>query len=694
MLRPKISVVIPTHNRSDSLLRLLKAISANEIQEVECIVVCDACTDDTLMHLKQLIVPYSLQYLETPGMGAAYARHQGALMCKGELLVFLDDDIDPTPHMLSAFLEMVKHEKDVGIGYLVLEENDDKSWNRLYLNFWWEKHFYELEKADHVFNFQDLTSGGLCLYRHFYFQVGGFDTRFKCREDYEFGHRLLNANATFRFSRSAMGVHCDNVSDQLRLHRRKELEGFWDVEMVRKHPELWSKCFLRAIYFTRSWRRWFIWLAFYTPRFGRYFFRKMFRRQKWMERNNFRQSWLKAEARQHRFNYALGLAAQFSSLRIFNEWVEAIERDFPINDKDDKHDQLYFANQWLDQHKINGERPGLISEPLRRFLAFDYFRSVTHNQKPLPQPLPYISIVVCTRDRTENLKACLGALFELEYTAKEIIIVDNAPSSNATQQLCAHLPVTYVLESTPGLDNARNTGIEHATHDIIAFTDDDALPDKDWLKRIIPHFEDPQIMCVTGYVAPWSLQTKAERVFEFNYGGMGHGFDLKVFDGSKLSNTEKLNAAAMGVGANMAFRKSWFTIGGLFDPKLDVGTPSGGGGDVEMFHRVVANNYKIVYDPSVLVWHKHRADFKGLKKQVYMNGRSYYFYLTTVYRNKTVPGASVIQFMLFHWLWGWLMRNIIYQSHISVRLLLYEVKGLLHASIDLQGRHLQGRRGD
>lgn len=281
----------------------------------------------------------------------------------------------------------------------------------------------------------------------------------------------------------------------------------------------------------------------------------------------------------------------------------------------------------------------------------------------------------------------MQAIFDLDYPAKEIIVVDNAPLSTGCFDYCKNLPVRYILEPIKGLDNARNAGIRVASNELVAFTDDDARPDKDWLNKLVHHFTDEEVMCVTGNVAAWSLQTKAERLFEFNYGGMGHGFKQKRFNGSVLSSTEKLNAAAMGVGANMAFRRSWFEIGGYFDPHLDVGTPSGGGGDVEMFHRVAARGYQLVYEPAALVWHLHRSDIKRLRNQVYMNGRSYYYYLTTVFRNKTVPRVSVLRFMIFHWIWGWLLKNLLFNTMISGRLLLYEIKGLLNASINLQKDH-------
>lgn len=84
-----------------------------------------------------------------------------------------------------------------------------------------------------------------------------------------------------------------------------------------------------------------------------------------------------------------------------------------------------------------------------------------------------ISIVVCTRDRPGQLEQCLRSLQNLTVAPREILVVDSAPSSDATRNLVAQLPnVRYVLEPLPGLSRARNTGVAHTSGDLIAFTDE------------------------------------------------------------------------------------------------------------------------------------------------------------------------------------------------------------------------------
>ena len=75
-------------------------------------------------------------------------------------------------------------------------------------------------------------------------------------------------------------------------------------------------------------------------------------------------------------------------------------------------------------------------------------------------PLPTASVVVCTRDRTDELAHCLPGLLPLAAQGYEVIIVDNCPGDDKTAQLVARHPsICYLHEPRPGLDVARNLGL-------------------------------------------------------------------------------------------------------------------------------------------------------------------------------------------------------------------------------------------
>jgi GT2 family glycosyltransferase len=295
-----------------------------------------------------------------------------------------------------------------------------------------------------------------------------------------------------------------------------------------------------------------------------------------------------------------------------------------------------------------------------------------------PRRQPPISVIVCTRDRTELLARCLDGLLGLDYPEYEIIVVDNAPSTDATARLAAKFPVRYVREDRPGLDRARNAGISQARHEIVAFIDDDARPDRRWLTAFARVFEEPEVMAVTGFVAPLELETQAQIRFEEIYGGMGHGFRPKVLQRTLLTDAQLLWASSFGVGANMAFRREVFRSIGFFDPALDVGTPSGGGGDVEMFHRLVANGSTLVYEPAALVWHQHRRQTAGLRRLIFDNGRSFGGYLLTSMRKETLSRGSILYFAVRHWLWAWLIYRLLKPGRRQPRSLVWiELSGAL-----------------
>jgi glycosyltransferase involved in cell wall biosynthesis len=288
-----------------------------------------------------------------------------------------------------------------------------------------------------------------------------------------------------------------------------------------------------------------------------------------------------------------------------------------------------------------------------------------------------ISVVVCTRDRTDHLSLCLKALMALDYPDYEIVVVDNAPSSNDTAQLVTRLPVRYIREERPGLDWARNRGIVEARHSIIAFTDDDVRPHRHWLRAIAQAFAEPDVMAVTGLVAPAELETTAQVLFELGYGGMSHGLRRWTIKRAALIDRDLLWASAFGAGANMAFRREVFTAIGAFDVALDVGTPSGGGGDIEMFHRLVARGYTLVYEPAALVWHVHRRDMASLHQQLYNNGRSFVAYLLTCARNGTVSRLSLLRFVAREWLGRWFLRRLWRPKGFPRRLIVTELAGAL-----------------
>jgi GT2 family glycosyltransferase len=248
-----------------------------------------------------------------------------------------------------------------------------------------------------------------------------------------------------------------------------------------------------------------------------------------------------------------------------------------------------------------------------------------------PAPPLRVTVAVCTRDRPEELASCLDALERVDYHSFEILVVDNAPSSEATRQLVERRAgrVRYVREPRPGLDWARNRAIVEAGGEIIAFTDDDVTVDPAWIRALVAAFgTDETVAAVTGLVIPAELETEAQVLFE-RYRSFARGFTpRRVAPRPHEPLALRYGAAGdYGTGANMAFRSSLFRRVGAFDPALDVGTPTRGGGDLEIFFRVLKHGHVLVYEPRAIVRHRHRRSMEALRSQIEDHGVSFSSYI-------------------------------------------------------------------
>ncbi len=241
---------------------------------------------------------------------------------------------------------------------------------------------------------------------------------------------------------------------------------------------------------------------------------------------------------------------------------------------------------------------------------------------PVPEAeIESATVAICTRERPEDLIRALRAVQALRPAPAAVLVVDNRPTTDRTRDAAARFPgVRYVREDRPGLDAARNRALREATTSIVAFTDDDAAPEPEWLARLLRSFDDPRVWCTAGLTLPVELETPAQEWFE-RYSPFGRGFDRLVFDGTRQ---DPLAVSRIGAGANMAVRREVLSDLGGFDEALDAGTPSRSGGDHEMFGRILAAGHRIVYDPAAVSWHRHRRTWEELRDALYGYGVGVY----------------------------------------------------------------------
>ena len=146
--------------------------------------------------------------------------------------------------------------------------------------------------------------------------------------------------------------------------------------------------------------------------------------------------------------------------------------------------------------------------------------------------------------------------------------------------------------------------------------DDDAVPDAGWLDAVAEAARDaPEAGALTGPVLPLALDTKAQIRFEAA-GGFGEGVDWQLYGRGRWGDPcYPAGAGRLGTGANMVFRTETLRGLGGFDEALDTGPPLPGGGDIDMFYRVVRSGTPLLYGPAQAVRHEHRRDMAGLRRQ-------------------------------------------------------------------------------
>jgi glycosyltransferase involved in cell wall biosynthesis len=234
------------------------------------------------------------------------------------------------------------------------------------------------------------------------------------------------------------------------------------------------------------------------------------------------------------------------------------------------------------------------------------------------------SVIVCTRNRSAGVKETLEALSVLDFADFEVLVVDNSTDAekDKTAAHAAQYRATYIHEPRRGLNVARNTGVSRSSGSIIAFTDDDCLPEKGWLRHTIPNYSDPSVWACTARIVQHSREGAADLFEEVAGQDLGEtkrvftGDDVRFGVGFLLGNVAKVFSKHMksrapvpfgvGHGSGMTFRREVFAQIGPFDERFGSGAKLGGCDDIEMLYRVLKAGHSIVYEPAAVVRHKHR----------------------------------------------------------------------------------------
>jgi glycosyltransferase involved in cell wall biosynthesis len=232
---PFLSVIIPTYNRKQSLLRTLEALKGQTLppDQFEVVVVSDGSMDGTADAVRTREYPFRTRVLEQMNSGPSVARNLGARAACGEVIVYLDDDIEP----VSIFLEehaKAQREDDhlVLIGPQSMPPKERYpvwiAWEHRML----ERQYVRFRSGEWHAGPNNLYSGNFSVRREHLIQAGGFDEKFKRQEDVELGFRLEALGLHFRFEYRADGYHRPERSYDS-WYDTPYLYGVRDVQMAR-----------------------------------------------------------------------------------------------------------------------------------------------------------------------------------------------------------------------------------------------------------------------------------------------------------------------------------------------------------------------------------------------------------------------------------------------------------------------------
>ena len=214
---------------------------------------------------------------------------------------------------------------------------------------------------------------------------------------------------------------------------------------------------------------------------------------------------------------------------------------------------------------------------------------------------PRISVAVCSYNGAKKLEECLSRTEQLDYPDYEIIVVNDG-STDATPVVASRHRVKLLNTENSGLSAARNVACEAASGEIVAYIDDDAYPDRDWLKYLAHTFRTGEYAALGGpnLLPPGSSQFA--KCVAYAPGGPAHVLISDL-------------VAEHLPGCNLAVRRDRLQEVGGFDPQFRVA-----GDDVDLCWRLQEKGCTLGFAPSAVVWHHRRGSLKTYWKQQFHYG--------------------------------------------------------------------------
>ena len=217
----------------------------------------------------------------------------------------------------------------------------------------------------------------------------------------------------------------------------------------------------------------------------------------------------------------------------------------------------------------------------------------------MSRPVVSMTVAIAACDRPEPLLRCLSALLGGDAFPAEIIVVDQSRDDSvqtAVSKLARQSsPIRYIHQPRLGLSASRKEALAQSHYSLIAFTDDDCVPDQAWLSSLMGALgEDDGLAAVTGRVLPLGEDRPGTFVVSARTASVAVSFRGKSVPWT------------VGTGANFGAKREWLVRVGGFDERLGAGSPGRAGEDSELLYRLLVAGATIRYVPEAVIYHERQ----------------------------------------------------------------------------------------
>ena len=563
---PFVSVVIPTYNRKEMLKKCLDSLFNQTYprDKYEIIVVNDGSTDGTEEVLKYYAdnAQKVLKWFSQENKGVSAATNLGIQNSKGEIICFTGDDCIAERDWIKNLVGSFSDSRISSIGGEVKAHGPDNIIEK----------YSEKKGILNQKKFRNSIITGSAAYRKDVLdEIGGFDTDLRNCVDIDISMQVRLSGYELGYNPKAIVYH-HHISTLKGLIKQQFYYGKGNARLNKKYTEDFKPSYNMILIPLKIIHR----VITYPIRILRAPFIK--------------------DKKYYLAEPVLDISVFASHfLGILNETL--LGKPY-VGDKYNK--KLEFIEE----------------QSITRILQMTWSKIRVFNDDPTGYPTkiptvsaskmdvqPFVSIVIPTYNRKEMLKECIDSLIMQSYPTCEIIIIDDG-STDGTKGLLEgysknDLGVNYFHQENKGPGAARNLGIKYSKGEIICFTDDDCIADKDWTKNLVETYTDKNVGGIGGKIVDYKIETIIERYIR----------------NRKLLNQEKFFSPVVGV--NVSYRKRLIEKIGFFDESFRLPNCE----DVDLGIRVKLKGFEIKYAPEAIIYHKHRATLKGLIKQQYNYGK-------------------------------------------------------------------------